>query len=310
MPTLDANNWGWTKRPTSDAEFEAMMASLDAYLASEEVLPHQRSFVGKSLVAQALQIHAPLAGSIFGIGADEIDPTLGRVSEWFKAIYEKRFNPHFDARSFAVDLRGTLWRMSVGIAFGNPPVFLDPDWSNTGGQPMERSLNLIHGIEDFTPAAALRLTAQELDAIEAALRVGIPALNAMDDLGGHAMFDQARLDYAHSVDALISGIAWNKAWWETAQTVEKLMKGLLAKERQPYPTGQKGHIIPHVGKVFGDYFGVELPVDLLQAIDCRPDVRYADIEATREDAFAAHRALLELVPLLAHAYNNRPSRSP
>lgn len=310
MDKLDAKLWGWTKRPTTDAEFEAMMRSLDAFLAAREVLPHQRSFAGKSLVARAFHIHAPLAGSIFGIGADEIDPTLARVSGWFRAVYEKRFNPHFDARSFAFDLRGTLWRMRVGIAFGSPQVFLDKDWSNTGGEPMEKSRNLIHGIEDFTPAAAMRLTLDEFNGIYAAVELGVPALDAMDGFNGHAMFEQARLDYAHSVDALISGIAWSKAWWETAQTAEKLMKGLLAMEKQPFPKGRQGHEIPTVGKAFGDYFGVTLPADLLRAIDCKADVRYGDIEATREEAFAAHRALLQLVPLLADAYNNRPRRSP
>jgi len=310
MHKLDAIEWGWTTKPTTDAQFEAMMTSLDAYLASKEVLPHQRSFAGKSLVARMLNISVPLAGSIFGIGADEFDPTLKRVSKWFQAVYQKRFNPHFDARSFAFDVRGTLWRMRVGIVYGTVQVVLDKDWSNTGGQPIEKSLNLIHAIEDFTPAATASLTLAEFNAIGAAIDVGIPALDAMDDFSGHPMFDLARLDYAHSVDALISGIAWSKAWWETAQTAEKIMKGLLDVEEQEYPTGQKGHIIPHVGKVFGDYFGVALPTDLLQAIDCKSAVRYGDEEATREDAVAAHVALLKLLPMLAQAYNKRPSRVP
>jgi hypothetical protein len=310
MHTLDANLWDWKTRPTTDAEFEAMMVSLDAFLAAREVLPHQRSFAGKALVARTLHLSAPLMGSILGIGADESDPTLKRVSEWFQAVYKKRFNPHFDARSFAFDLRGTLWRMNVGVIFGAPPIFLDKDWSNTGGQPIKRSLNLIHGIEDFTPASAASLSLAEFDAIDASIRLGVPALNAMDDFTGHTMFDLARLDFAHSVDALISGIAWSKAWWETAQTAEKIMKCLLKMENHPDLDRKKGHIIPYVGRAFGDHFAVTLPADLLQAIDCKADVRYGDVEATREDAFAAHVALLKLVPLLAEAYNNRPRRSP
>ena len=309
MHKLDAILWGWKTRPSTDAEFEAMMVSLDSYLAAREVLPHQRSFAGKSLVARMLNISVPLAGSIFGIGADELDPTLKRVSEWFQAVYEKRFNPHFDARSFAFDVRGTLWRMKIGVIMGAPQIFLDKDWSNTGGLPIENSLNLIHGIEDFTEAAAASLTLAEFDSIDADIRLGIPALHAMDEFTGHTMFDLARLDYAHSIDALISGIAWSKAWWDTAQTAEKIMKGLLKMERQPDLDRKKGHIIPFVGKAFGDYFGVTLPADLLQAIDCKADVRYGDEEATREDAVAAHVALLKLLPMLAQAFNKRPSRA-
>lgn len=310
MRKPDANDWGWKAKPITDAEFEAMMASLDAYLAAEGVLPHQRSFPGKSLVARMLNISVPMAGSMFGIGADEMDPTLKRVSEWFGSVYQKRFNPHFGSRTFAFDLRGTLWRMSVGIIFGAPELFLDKNWNNTGGASIEKSLNLIHSIDDFTAAYAARLSEADLNTIDAAIRLGIPAIDTMDEFAGHTMLDLARLDFAHSVDALISGIAWNKAWWETAQTAEKIMKGLLDMEHQPYPTGKKGHIIPHVGKVFGDNFGVTLPVDLLQAIDCKPDVRYGEVDATRKEAFEAHIALLKLLPMLAQAYNSRPSQAP
>lgn len=309
MHSLDANEWGWKTKPSTDADFEAMMASLDTYLASKDVLPHQRAFTGKSLVARMLNISVPLAGSIFGIGADDMDPTVGGVSKWFEALYEKRFNRHFDSRSFVFDLRGTLWRMRVGVVFGSVQLFLDKNWSNTGGLPIDRSLNLLHSIDDFTPAYAARLSQIDFDAIGPAIDFGIPGIEALDSFNQHALFDLARLDYAHSVDALVSGIAWNKAWWETAQTAEKIMKGMLDMAKQKYPRGQDGHIIPKVGEAFGKYFGVSLPADLLLAIDCKPAVRYGDEEATRKSAFAAHIALLKLLPLLSKVYFSRPPHS-
>lgn len=303
---LDANEWGWKGRPATETDFEAMMASLDAYLAKHDVPPHQRAFAGKGLVIRMLNISVPLAGSIFGIGADDMDPTVGGVSKWFDALYEKRFNRHFDSRSFVFDLRGTLWRMRVGIVFGSVRLFLDKNWSNTGGPPIEKSLNLLHGIDDFTPAYAARLSQADFDTIGPAIEMGLPALDALDGFNQHTLFDLARLDYAHSVDALVSGIAWNKAWWETAQTAEKIMKGMLDMEKQKYPRGQDGHIIPKVGDAFGKYFGVSLPGDLLQAIDCKPAVRYGDEEAARRSAFDAHVALLRLLPLLSKVYYSRP----
>lgn len=309
MHMLDANEWGWKGRPATEADFEAMMASLDTYLAKHEVQPHQRAFAGKSLVARMLNISLPLAGSIFGIGADDMDPTVGRVSKWFNALYEKRFNRHFDSRSFVFDLRGTLWRMRVGVVFGTVELFLDKDWNNTGGVPIDRSLNLLHGIDDFTPAYAARLLHTDFDSMGAAFHLGIPAIEALDGFSKHTLFDLARLDYAHSVDALVSGIAWNKAWWETAQTAEKVMKGMLDMEKQKYPKGQDGHVIPKVGEAFGKYFVVSLPADLLQAIDCKPAVRYGDEEATRQNAFASHVALLRLLPILSKVYYSRPPHS-
>lgn len=309
MHMLDAKEWGWKGRPSTEAEFEAMMASLDTYLANHDVLPHQRAFAGKGAVIQMLNISVPLAGSIFGIGADDMDPTVGRISKWFDDLYGKRFNRHFDSRSFVFDLRGTLWRMRVGVVFGTVQLFLDKDWDNTGGLPIENSLNLLHGIDDFTPGYAARLSYADFEAIGPAIDLGIPALDALDGFERHAMFEQARLDYAHSVDALVSGIAWGKAWWETAQTAEKIMKGMLDMEGQDFPKGKDGHIIPKVGGAFGKYFGVVLPTDLLQAIDCKSAVRYGDEEATRQSAFAAHLALMELLPLLSKVYFSRPPHS-
>lgn len=309
MYMLDANEWGWKDRPATETDFEAMMASLDTYLAKHDVQPHLRAFAGKSLVARMLNISDPLAGSIFGIGSDDMDPTVGRVSKWFEALYEKRSNRHFDSRSFVFDLRGTLWRMRVGIVFGSVQLFLDKEWTQTGGFPIENSRNLLHGIDDFTPAYAARLSQADFDAIGPAIDVGIPALEALDGFNQHTLFDLARLDFAHSVDALVSGIAWNKAWWETAQTAEKIMKGMLDMENQKYPKGQDGHVIPKVGEAFGKYFGVSLPADLLHDIDCRPAVRYGDEEATRQSAFAAHVALIKLLPLLSQVYYSRPPHS-
>lgn len=307
---MDVTLWGWKTQPTTDADFEAMMASLDEFLARNEVLPHQRGFTGRMLVAQLLQPSATSLVAFLGPGTDEANPILARVSTWFRSVYEKRFNPHFDARSFAFDLRGTMWRMRIGVVYGSVCLFLDPDWNNTGGQSIENSLNLIHGIENFTPAAAQHLTLAEVDAISEAIATGIPALTALDELSGHVMFDLARLDYAHSLDALISGIAWNKACWDTAQAAEKLMKGLLALDNQPFPRGQDGHKMEKVGKVFGDHFGVILPTDLLKAIDCHPDVRYGERGAAREDALYAHVALLRLIPLLVNAYTKRVPQQP
>lgn len=83
-------------------------------------------------------------------------PILKRVSEWFKTVYEKPYNPHFESHTFAFNLRGTIWRMRVGVVFGSIQLFLDKRWDRTGGFPINASRNLIH--DDFTAAYAERLS--------------------------------------------------------------------------------------------------------------------------------------------------------
>lgn len=292
MSELD--DWEWGIRPESDEEFEAMMASLDAHLARKGLLPHQRPFRAKARFALLLDISVPLAGSILGIGATESCPEIQRVGDWFKAMYGERLNPHFHARSFVMELRGTLWRMRLGMPFGSPTLFMDKDLTNRN--------SVLGCIDGFSQAFADRLKDAELDSLMTEIEIGFPAIEALDGFSGSDLFDLARLDYEHGVDALVSGIAWSKARWDTAQTAEKVLKGMLNVARQPYPKGRDGHIIPSLGELVRDYYEIDIPTELLEAIDCKPAVRYGEEEATRESAMAAHRALLQMLPILFEAF--------
>lgn len=301
MSELD--DWKWDAPPATDGEFEAMMASLDAHLARKGLLPHQRPFRAKARVASLLGISAPLAGSIFGIGATDSYSEIQRVGDWFRAMYGERLNPHFHARPFVMELRGTLWRMRLGIPFGSPTLFMDKDLSNHN--------SILSCIDGFSQAFADRLGEAELDALMTDVEIGFPAIEALDGFSGSELFDIARLDYEHGVDALVSGIAWSKARWDTAQTAEKVMKGMLEVAKQPYPRGRDGHVIPTLGNLVSAHYKIVLPAELLEAIDCKPAVRYGEEEATREAAMAAHRALLQILPTLFAAFiASRNTKSP
>ncbi len=314
MPEMGRDDWSWPAKPTTEAEFNSMMVSLDTHLARSGLLPFQRPLNAQRLVSMRLG----LSGTTFGplsapMRTEPFNPTdtLMRVAEWLHANYGQRLNPHFESRSIALDLHGTLWRMRLPIVYGTIHWFFDPNLSNDEkalGTNSPATGNVLNLIEHFTPTYASRLSQPDIKGIAYTFTLGFEAIEALESLTGHQLFDLARLDYTHSVDALISGM-WSKAWWETAQTLEKLMKGLLSLERQPFPKGRQGHDISTVGKAFGDFFGVNLPASRLRAIDCKADVRYGDAEATREDAFAAHDALLNLVPLLARTHYNHPTRS-
>lgn len=299
---LDVNEWGWTQKPENDAEFEAMMCSLDAYLASKQVLPHQRPFAARGLVGRLLEIVDPFPRSMFGFEGPADFPILKRAVDWFSNTYQGRLNPHFQARSAVIDLRGTPWRVRFPIFYGDASLFLDRNMDNSGGPRSQPSRNLLHHIEGFSSHYADRLSEAELDGIHQAFKTGFEGIDALDAMNDQPLFDQARLDYEHSVNALVSGIAYNKAKWETAQTAEKVIKGILAEAGIAYPTNSDGHKIPLLGKLINDHFGVTLPEDLLNEIDCPPKMRYAEAVATYDQALAAHRALLVVLPMLTKCY--------
>lgn len=285
---LDLEEWGWKDQPDTPEQFEAMMISLDAYLARKRVQPHQRPIAAKSLVCR-------LVGTVFALGAAAVDPTADRASEWLKRMYGKRLNPPFRSRSFVVDIRGTLWRVRIGVVYGHVVLFPDRNIAN------ERSI--LHGIDDLTQDFANTLTVDQIHEIGTFVELAQPAFDALGGFGKHRFFDIAWLDYEHSVNALMSGIDWGKAWWETAQTAEKVMKGMLdTVSAGDYPRGPAGHDIVGIGKKVDTLFKVELPRFLLEAIHCETAVRYGDREATREETLRAHYALLKLLPLLFEAF--------
>lgn len=192
--------------------------------------------------------------------------------------------------------------MRLPIIYGTMQWFFDPDLNNEGISLAVRApatRNVLTLIENFTPALAQRLSHDEIKEIGASLLLGYEGMEAMDQFKEHILFNQARLDYAHSVDALVSGIAWNKARWETAQAAEKIVKGLLKLAGQTYSTqGKDAHNIRHLGGLVENHFGITLPKPVLEAIDCKPAVRYGEEMATRAQALAAHQAFLELLPAL------------
>jgi HEPN domain-containing protein len=130
------------------------------------------------------------------------------------------------------------------------------------------------------------------------------AIEVLNGLSQHVFFEQARMDYEHSVDALMSGFSWSKARWETAQCVEKVLKGLLATAGHEYPNkGGAGHDIPRLGEIVSDKLGLALGPDLLKKIHCEPKVRYGEQGVSPAEAFSAHAALLGVMVLIGRKFN-------
>lgn len=215
-----------------------------------------------------------------------------RVTTWYQSVYGNRMKSSFQARGFAIDLRGTLWRIRCPYIFGTVAFVTD---RNLAARYGGGSCNVLQLIDDFTPAYAARLNSDELDNLLSSFELAFVAVEYLNELRGHHYFDQARLDYEQSVEALMTDFAWSKARWDIAQCAEKVMKGLLALAGDPYPAGRNGHHIPNIGKKAAGVLGLSLDPAELVAIDCHPDVRYGEVPVSRDEACAAHQALLSLL---------------
>ena len=282
-----------------------MMTSLDRHLSALDIEPHGRGLNAAMLVSSALG----LSGTpILGGPKDHGPPfsprdLLARVHTWYNENYGDRMKIDMSPGTVLLHLHGNLWKIRIPKFWGSMDVFVDRSLTNEGvsmGVRAPITHNALCSIKGLTQAYANKLTDQELRLIQRAFVGGIQAMAGMDNLKGHLLFDEARADYRHSIDALFSGRELGKARWESLQCIEKILKGLLARDGHGYPTyGPKGHDIVHLGELAQEHLEINIPSDLLASMKCSAGVRYGEITSTRDEALSAHNALIRILLLLA-----------
>lgn len=303
MDSMDA--WTWPTRPTTAAEFEAMMSDLDRHLATHNLLPAQRSLNAARLASMALKLSGTPILSGDGDRGEPFSPRdlLARVIDWYNDAYGDRNKIDFSLGYVVFPLRNTYWRLQIPLAYGTVVPFADRNLAHTGRQLGTKtepaSHNVLTGLQDVTQAYVDRLTDAEIDRVMQAYDRGYVAMATLDELKGHDLFDQARGDYTHSVEALAAGLVLSKARWDTAQCAEKVFKGLLGRAGQPFPTNAaQGHDIVHLGDLVMKHFGIALPDGALRAIHCSPKVRYGEMNVDPNEAWTSHDALLDVLARL------------
>ena len=306
--TDNVDGWTWADYPKDAAGFDEMMISLDQHLAACGLQPFQRGLNGVRLVSMRLGLSGH---NIFPTQAQRgapFSPTdlLGRVHDWYDANYADRMHMNMSPGNVIFQMRATLWRLRLPKVFGRVDMFLNRDLSKEGAQVGSRarpaSHNLLRSIDGMTQTYADHLSNEELQLIASAFLRGNGSLVYLDGLKGHDLFEQARNDHRHAVDALLDGRALSKARWDTSQCAEKVFKGLLGSAGHSYPTNAgKGHDIPHLGNLVRDHLRVPLPEPDLTIIHCSPAVRYAEAQVSGAEALASHDALLRVLAVLATA---------
>lgn len=304
---MDAeDNWSWRQRPTSDVEFDQMMESVDNHLAALGMPPNQRSLRASRLVAIALQLDLmPIMNRTTQRGEPFSQNDLGaRIIDWYRDNYGERNKVNFSPGSVVLNLDGSLWRISYPRIFGTVELFISRDLSegapgNVIARAPPRS-NVLRTVKDLTQRRADRLTDFQLFFIWNFWHAGYHAIETLENLHGHDLFDQARGDYRLAVDTLMDGHPLNSVRWNTAQCAEKIIKGLLARAGKTYPKGgPNAHDIPHLGQLLRDHLSIDVANSLLAAIKCPPSVRYGEINVDANEAWTAHRSLVDMLLTLA-----------
>jgi hypothetical protein len=301
-------NWTWPVRPTDAAEFDDMMVSVDRHLAVHNLKLHQRAIYASRLVSIALGYNGvPILGAHIDRGAP-FSPadTLQRVFEWYRENYGERNKVNFSPGSVVMNLHATYWRLKMPFVRGSIPLIIDRDLTLGNGEGVYRGpappRNVLLQVENLTQAYATRLSDDELSYIWSEFHQGWDAVSCLTDLRGHELFNQARGDYAQSVETLLDARTLSKARWDTAQCAEKIFKGLLARAGHGFPTSRgKGHDIAHLGGLMKQHFGLNISTGSLAAIHCPPMVRYGEMNVDPNEAWTSHKELLSVLRSISAA---------
>lgn len=300
------NAWTWPSIPTNDAEFEAMMASLDAHLISEGRAPAQRPMPAALLLSKSLGYSGKplLPMGRIQIGAPyDAGWRIKAAWEWWDRVYGDQVKIDFGPGSVVFRMRGSMWRLRMPRVYGTVGFFADRNLENQGltlakpgGPPA--SHNMLCLVDGLSSELAARLSKGELEDIAGAFRRGYPATLHLESLSGDDFFTEARKEYGSSIEALMAS-SWPQARRNTASCAEIVFKGVLRMAGRKFPTGGKdGHDIPQLGQLVSDATGVKFNAASLAAIHCSTDVRYVKVPSTDDDALVAHMSLLQILTLM------------
>jgi hypothetical protein len=303
---VSKNAWTWPNTPSSQVEFEAMMASLDAHLAREDRIPAQRPFEAVRLLSMSLGYSGkPL------LPVERIETSapydagwcIKAAWEWFDKIYSDQSKMDFGPGSVVFRLRGAMWRLRMPKVYGRVDFFVDRNLENKGvtlsktGIP-PASVNVLCLTDGLSSELAARLSNDELGHIASVFQRGYWAMLRLESLSGDEFFVEARKEYRSSIDALMAP-SWPQARRNTASCAELAFKGVLRKAGKKFPTsGKDGHDIPGLGQLVQDATGAAFNAASLAAAHCSTNVRYVRVPSTADDALAAHRSLLEILTAL------------
>ncbi|MGA6538429.1 HEPN domain-containing protein [Stenotrophomonas sp. NPDC101269] len=300
----ELNEWKWAQRPSNETEFDEMMTSLDAHLSTKGIEPHRRGIMASAQVSWTLKLDGT---PILGGPPDRGPPfsprdLLARVHDWYSEHYGEAMKVDMSPGSVLAMVKGNLWKIRLPMLYGEGRVGIHRDLSDgarnvIGRGPM--TINALSCVDGMTQSMANKLTDQDLTLLLDAFADGLQAIMTLDALGGSQLFFEAKADYRHSVEAIVSRREYGKARWEAAQCAEKLLKAFLALAGHAYPTsGGKGHDHVHLGELLKEKLGIQIDEELLLTLKTSPAVRYGEEASSLEQAMASHHALLTLLKAL------------
>jgi hypothetical protein len=284
----------------TDAEFQDLMARVDADLQKEGVAIYGRPLCAASEISKRL--HMVIGGPcrLPGIPGRYDSLTMeAHIDVWYECRYGDRLkmNPHLG--SVVAMIEGDPWRLTCPIFYGTVTFTCDPDKkSHNATKPGEQAVcNILDHIEKFPRTLAPTLSLEELRALLDIFVLGMKTLQELDGVAGNPFIPEALADLESAVGHLLCHPPqYGISQWDSLQFIEKLLKSYLQTNNATYP---KKHHLQELADSAKNHGLPALDPTAIVAIQCSPGVRYGEQQVTLTKAITAHHASLQLAQVIS-----------
>jgi len=294
----------WPGYPTTEIEFEKLMAAVDKRLAAENLKPNQRPLHVGRMFWQAFAWGGRMTPpkELADLDGYEGDVLMAKALRWYAETLGDRLKSYFELGYVPAQLANTIWRVRISNWFGSVNFFAHRNLLNKGqGQKVGSTLptlNVLTLVEQLPQGLVDRLSNEEITDHFNYHMFAVYAIQWLTNLPALKLFGVARDDYSCSTNDLIAH-RYSQSRWATQQCVEKLLKGFLQMSGTKYPTGGRdGHDLIKLAKILQDTQDVVINSQLLGFAQCSTGVRYQDEKSTETQAFQANVAALSIFDAL------------
>ncbi|MFP5426594.1 MAG: HEPN domain-containing protein [Gammaproteobacteria bacterium] len=296
--------FSWPAYPSTELEFEELMAAADNALAAEELKPFQRpAHVGR-LFWEAFEWGGRMSppDEMADRPGYQGDVLMAKALRWYTETLGNRLKSYFELGHVPARLAQTIWLVRIANWCGSVEFFLHRNLlnkgSSKGSQTIPPSMNVLTLIDDLPQGLVDRLTDNELEAHFMYHMFAVENIQWLNNLPRTNMLNVAIGDYASSTHELLAH-RYPQSRWAAQQCVEKSLKGFLHMAGTPFPKGGKdGHNLSKLAKIFYDEHGVSINPQLIQMAHCSTGTRYQDEPSTEDQAFRANVAALNIFDTL------------
>lgn len=299
--------FAWPAYPSTESEFEELMAAVDNALAAEDMKPFQRPVHVGRLFWEAFGWGGRMSPpeEMADLPGYQGDVLMAKALRWYTETLGNRLKTYFELGHVPARLAQTIWRVRIANWYGSVEFFLHRNLlnkgSSKGNQTTLPSMNILTLVDDLPQGLVDRLTDYELEAHFMYHMFAVENIQWLNNLPRTNMLSVAIGDYASSTNELLAH-RYPQSRWAAQQCVEKSLKGFLQMAGTPYPQkGPDGHNLSKLAKIFHDEHGVSISSQLIEMAHCSTGTRYQDEPSTEDQAFRANVAALHIFDTLRNS---------